>query len=104
MFIPGEDEEPFRLALEGDPPAPKPPKYPPVRQLDIEGVTYVAEKEEEYLRPTITDKTLLTATVWFEDAKGNRWETIFRAPAVERPKTDHSINSTFHVSLRRLHR
>jgi hypothetical protein len=29
-------------------------------------------------------------------------ETIFRAPAVVRDESDHSTNSTFHVSLRRL--
>lgn len=95
MFRPGDDEQTFKRALEGN--------------TDFTGDTYregvsdIAENAASRA-PTIMNSTLLTATIWFQDAQGNRWETIFSAPAVVRLESDNRINSsTHHVSLRRVH-
>lgn len=93
-FRPGDDEQPFKRALEGNTDF--------TGNAYDEGVSDIAENAASRA-PTITNKTLLTATVWFQDAKGNRWETFFSAPAVVRLEGNNQIDSsTHHVFLRRL--
>jgi hypothetical protein len=60
-----------------------------------------AASDEQLEDPTITDKTLLTATVRFQDARGNRWETIFKARAVlETPRIPRRSRSRRRVWAR----
>jgi hypothetical protein len=52
---------------------------------------------------TINNETTLTATVRFTDASGNKWESVFDAPARGR-RNDDSIRYARRVSLTPLHR
>jgi hypothetical protein len=51
--------------------------------------------------PAVDQTTRLTATVWFEDAKGNRWESIFESLAANRSRQLIEIGSPRRISLRR---
>jgi hypothetical protein len=83
-----EDEkglEPFKKAFEG------------WRVRDYRSHAWLVPTE-----PTITVDTILTATVRFRDAKGNRWETTFASSAQPKELSDRSIGSTTHLSLKRV--
>jgi hypothetical protein len=54
--------------------------------------------------PTIGDDTQLTATVRFTDAKGKRWETVFRADAQQRDENDRNVRYPRHLALRQVAR
>jgi hypothetical protein len=82
----------------------------PRRDGDTEGAGFYFRPNEDEVDPlrgalatTITQQTMLTATVRFTDAEGHRWETVFTAPALIRVEHDHQTTATRRISLRPLH-
>ncbi|WP_155769143.1 hypothetical protein [Mycobacterium asiaticum] len=86
-------QDPYYVALNGDFEA---------MQASPEGITDSDVFENAAQRePSIDRSTLLRATVWFENASGSRWETVFEAPAFPRSPSDMGIRAPRRVSLHR---
>jgi hypothetical protein len=51
--------------------------------------------------PSLDQSRKLTATVWFEDAKGNRWQCVFESRALSRHRELSAVGSPRRISLRR---
>jgi hypothetical protein len=51
--------------------------------------------------PSVPQATRVTGTLWFEDAKGTRWESSFESPALSKVRELGEIGSPTGIYLRR---